>query len=88
MRHEQFNGMLKEYSTLSDMFRHDQDLFEICFEAAAVICQCRMEHGEPLWDVLAGVRFVENGETLFDVPVKEIEERAEKMAEQCMNREE
>ena len=55
MRHEQFNGMLKEYSSLKDMFRHEQDKFEVCFEAACVICQYRMEHGEPLFDLLAGM---------------------------------
>ena len=55
MRHEQFNGMLKGFSCLDDMFRHEQDKFEVCFEAACVICQCRMEHGEPLCDLLAGL---------------------------------
>lgn len=56
MRHEQFNGMLKEFSTLDDRFRHQQEKFEVCFEAAAVICQCRMENGEPLFDLLAGIQ--------------------------------
>ena len=55
MRHEQFNGMLKEFSSLDNQFRHDQDKFEVCFEAACVICQYRMEHGEPLFDLLAGI---------------------------------
>ena len=55
MRHEQFNGMLKEFSTLVDAFRHEQEKFKVCFEAAAVICQYRMEHGEPLYDILAGI---------------------------------
>lgn len=55
MRHEQFNGMLKEYSTLFDQFRHKKENFEVCFEAASVICQCRMENGEPLFDILAGI---------------------------------
>ena len=55
MRHEQFNGMLKEFSTLADQFRHEQDKFEVCFEAAAVICQYRLENGEPLYDILAGI---------------------------------
>ena len=57
MRHEQFNGMLKEFSTLADQFRHEQEKFEVCFEAACVICQYRMEHGEPLFDILAGIDF-------------------------------
>jgi len=55
MRHEQFNGMLKEFSALDDQFRHEQDKFEVCFEATCVICQCQMENGEPLFDLLAGV---------------------------------
>ena len=59
MRHEQFNGMLKEFSSLVDLFRHEQDKFEVCFESACVICQYRMEHGEPLFDVLAGIQVVE-----------------------------
>jgi len=56
MRHEQFNGMLKEYSSLSDQFRHEQEWFEVAFEAACVICQYRMENGEPLFDLLAGIQ--------------------------------
>jgi len=56
MRHEQFNGMLKEFSSLDDQFRHEQEWFEVCFEAACVICQCRMENGEPLFDLLAGIQ--------------------------------
>ena len=55
MRHEQFNGMLKEFCSLADQFRHEQDKFEVCFEAVCVICQYRMEHGEPLFDLLAGI---------------------------------
>ena len=55
MRHEQVNGMLKEFSCLGDMFRHEQDKFEVCFEASCVICQYRMEHGEPLYDLMAGI---------------------------------
>lgn len=58
MRHEQFNGMLKEFSSLADQFRHKQANFDVCFEAACVICQYRMENGEPLFDLLAGVNTV------------------------------
>jgi len=56
MRHEQFNGMLKEHSSLADQFRHEQEWFDVAFEAACVICQHRMEHGEPLFDLMAGIR--------------------------------
>ena len=56
MRHEQFNGMLKEFSCLDDQFRHKEAKYGDCFEAVAVICQYRMEYGEPLFDLLAGVR--------------------------------
>jgi len=56
MHHEQFNGMLKELSSLDDQFCHEQEWFEVCFEAACVICQCRLKNGEPLFDLLAGVQ--------------------------------
>lgn len=55
MRHEQFNGMLKEFSSLDNQFRHKQANFEVCFEAACVVCQYRLENGEPLFDLLAGI---------------------------------
>jgi len=61
MRHEQFNGMLKEFSSLDDQFRHEQEWFEVYFECACVICQHRMENGEPLFDLLAGIRIEGNG---------------------------
>lgn len=66
MRHEQFNGMLKEFSTLDNQFRHDQDKFEVCFEAACVICQYRLENGEPLFDILAGIEFEDEAESDVD----------------------
>ena len=59
MRHEQFNGMLKEYCALFDQFRHQQEQFKVCFEAIAVLCQYRMENGEPLFDLLAGIEIDE-----------------------------
>ena len=55
MRHEQFNGMIKKFSSLADQHRHNQEKFEVCFEAACVVCQHRMEHDEPLFDVMAGI---------------------------------
>ena len=57
MRHEKFNGMMKEYNVLSQQFRHpspENEKFAMCFEAVAVICQYRLENGEPLFDLLAG----------------------------------
>mgnify|MGYP000072153520 CR=1 FL=1 len=54
MRHEQFNGMLKECASLDSRFQHGEAKFKVCFETAAVVCQCRLENGEPLFDVLAG----------------------------------
>jgi len=56
MCHAQFNGMLKEFSSLDDQFCHEQEWFEVCFEAACVICQHRLENGEPLFDLLAGIQ--------------------------------
>ena len=56
MRHEKFNGMLKEYGAVSEQYRHrTQEKFGMCFEAVCVICQYRMDHGEPLYELLAGI---------------------------------
>jgi len=56
MRHEQFNGLLKEFKVLYHAFRHrDVNKFKMCFEAVTVICIYRIENGEPLFDVLAGL---------------------------------
>lgn len=55
MRHEQFNGMIKEFSVLENRFRHSESKFKLCFESICVICQHRMELGEPLFDLLAGI---------------------------------
>ena len=58
MRHEQFNGMVKEFGCTSHRFRHKPDKIEkhgMCFEAVSVICQYRMEHGEPLFNLMAGL---------------------------------
>lgn len=51
-RHEKFNGMIKHFDCLKGRFRHSVDRFESCVEAVCVICQYRMEMGEPLYDVL------------------------------------
>ena len=58
MRHEQFNGMVKEFGCTKKVFRHKPDKMlkhKWCFEAVTVICQYRLEHGEPLFDLLAGL---------------------------------
>ena len=56
MRHEQFNGLLKEFKILYHAFRHrDMEKFRSCFEAVTVVCIYRMENGEPLFDILAGL---------------------------------
>lgn len=61
MRHEQFNGMIKEFACVRHHFRHGDtgdvlmEKFSLCFEAVAVICIYRMEHGEKLFDILAGL---------------------------------
>ena len=56
MRHEKFNGMVKEFGATKQQFRHhSEEKFGLCFEAICVICQYRMELGEPLFDVLAGI---------------------------------
>ena len=58
MRHEQFNGMVKEFGCCKKPFRHKPDKMQKhkwCFEAVTVICQYRLEHGEPLFDLLAGL---------------------------------
>jgi len=53
MRHEKFNGMLKEFRCIDVRFRHGKEKFEACFEAVCVICQYQMENGSPLFDILA-----------------------------------
>ncbi|CAB9525015.1 hypothetical protein SEMRO_1617_G286340.1 [Seminavis robusta] len=51
-RHEAVNGMIKHYKcTDSAAFQHGIDKFALCFDAAAVITQYRMELGEPLFEV-------------------------------------
>ena len=58
MRHEQFNGMVKEFKCMDVPFRHKPDKkgkHKICMEAVVVICQYRLENGEPLFDLMAGI---------------------------------
>lgn len=62
MRHEQFNGMLTDFNCLVHRFQHPSPppflKHKICFEAVAVLCQYRMDYGEPLFDILAGVELL------------------------------
>jgi hypothetical protein len=58
LRHETVNGKIKTLRcTDSARFRHKgdhkdgQSKFKICFEAAVVVTQYKMENGEPLFDI-------------------------------------
>jgi hypothetical protein len=51
-QHEKFNGMMKEFDCLSEQFCHSPHQFADCFEAVAVICQYKLEHGMPLFNIL------------------------------------
>ena len=51
-RHEKFNGMMKGFDCLSERFRHSAKRFSDCFESVAVICQYKLEHGPPLFNIL------------------------------------
>ena len=50
-RHETFNGRMKHFKILSDIYRHDQGKHEYAFVAVAVFIQYQMENGHPLFDV-------------------------------------
>ena len=51
-RHETFNGRLKNWGILSQVFRHDNiSLHGTVFHACAVITQLMVENGEPLFAV-------------------------------------
>jgi hypothetical protein len=51
-RHENFNGMLKDFDSLAGRFRHDEDKLKLAFEAVAVLCQYKLENELPLYHVL------------------------------------
>ena len=51
LRHERFNAMLKTFDCLDSRFRHGKDKLCACVEAVAVVCQYKMEFGEPLYDI-------------------------------------
>jgi hypothetical protein len=52
-RHETFNGIMKNFDSLSGRFRHSVARFENCFEAVCVICQYQIEIELPLFDIIA-----------------------------------
>jgi len=49
-RHETFNGRIRDFSVLSNTFRHKQDKHKHAFEAVCVTIQYQMENGNPLFD--------------------------------------
>ena len=49
MRH--FNGRLKNWGILQQVFRHDISLHGPVFRACAVLTQLMLENGEPLYAV-------------------------------------
>lgn len=52
-RTEKFNGMLKIFESLNGTFRSDdKEKFASVFEAVVVVCQYKMEMGQPLFDIL------------------------------------
>jgi DDE superfamily endonuclease len=52
LRHETFNGIIKEFECLKGRFRHSTAKFGVCFEAVCVLCQYKLEHNRPLFDIL------------------------------------
>ena len=51
MRHETFNGRLKFFRILYDMYHHSLQKHKSVFEAVAVMVQYQMDHGRQLFDV-------------------------------------
>jgi len=52
MRHETFNGRIKEFAILNGTFRHSEAKFKSAFEAVCVLCQYKIEIENPLFDIL------------------------------------
>ncbi len=53
-RHETFNGRLKNWSILENVYRHDITVHGTVFYACAVITQLSVANGEPLFKVEYG----------------------------------
>lgn len=52
LRHETFNGRVKEWDITNGTFRHSMEKFKIAFEAVCVLCQYKLEFENPLFDIL------------------------------------
>lgn len=50
-RHETFNGRLKNFDALQQLFRHSIAKHNQCFRAGVVIVQTSLENGSPLFEV-------------------------------------
>jgi len=51
-RHEKLNVKIAEFECMNNVgFRHSKEKLQACFEAIAVIVQCKMEMGGPLCDI-------------------------------------
>lgn len=51
LRQETFNGRLKTFACLKQIFRHSIDKHKLAFEAVCVTVQYQMDNGAPLFDV-------------------------------------
>ena len=51
LRHETFNGRLKNYEILQHTFRHGEKKHKLVFEALCVTVQYQMENGSPVFEV-------------------------------------
>ena len=71
MRHETFNGMIKESDCLKGRFRHLIDKFAICFEAVCVLCQYKMDLQQPLFDILIDTVFDDDEDSVAEEPLDE-----------------
>lgn len=74
LRHETFNGIIKEFACLQGRFRHATSRFAVCFEAVCVICQYKLERERPLFDVLVEDVFADDEESVPEQIVEDEEE--------------
>ena len=60
MSHEKLNGIMKEFWLMQVNFRSpDDENFAAAFEAIDVLVQYRLDHGEYLFYILAGIEMEE-----------------------------
>lgn len=50
-RHKKFNDRIKHFDCSKGHFCHNQDRFQICVKAVCVMCQHKLEMGDPLHDI-------------------------------------